>query len=1252
MTPKVPGLRLLLLAIACLLAAACGAGLVSGAVASGGNGGGGGAPPSLSLPNQVIPLVPGPTALPRTVVVANARITPANALRVQLRIRQPGTPDAQPVFLAVADQASPVLVSGQGASTVVGFSLRTEPIVAVTTAANDLNGEIAVLVDGREVAPPLPVTLLAQPKARLLDGAPSFLSPIGGQLVRLACRDLRSTDAAALDVTVTTADAAGSSTPVTRPCLRPTFAVHDPDRDPPLLPGERLVTAEVPGNTFAGVATFVVEDAVAGRSGSVAGSFYRPDVQVALPAQGSTRGGTKVTLIGRALLPLAAGGAPDFDALRVELRKGDRVVELAASAIVRGESSFDRLVFFAPPSPDGRAGDVGIALQVRLTAAPEPALTAEVVARSVFLFANPDPVFGPRGALLDRDPIAVAPIALEGAPQSTQATDFAVLYATGGAASLQLLAAQENGLFIRFGPARRIGDPSLPGERVPRDLCSGDFDRDGVPDLLVLNEGASSSTMLLVHGQAAPDQPLGAVTRIPAPGGMAKVRVGDFDGDGGPDLVLLPATGTIGARPPVLLRSRVDAGAVSFLAPSPLPVRVHDYDTLEVGDFDGDGALDVGVLAGRLLQRLDVAYGDGLGGFSSSTQLDFTVPRPNFQPSAGSPAVGLHAMGGTPCALAIVLAGLPPLPFTTPPGPIEHPTTPPTIFVIRPTAPRSYAQATAGDVLQLVGAIDPFRASLALDLDGQGVGRDELLVGTTGALGQFSLGLFRYDTSVGLRVVRVVVDFRPTQVAAFFLGVAFPADPSSSQPAQPGVFVQHELTVDGELERRLSTLLVARDASDILLLSPDVVFPVPLAGVLGGRFSSTRLVDGVGVRDVAVPSATQIQLGDNDGFGALSPGVKMTHTGLVPESAVTLSRPEGETDRIAFLEDGRRDGRSDGLLRIGVWRPVPGGSLLQQPQAFGEDLRALLPISLRSASLDSASVLQPADIDSDGFEDLTVLLRFDGRRLDGDAVLLLLRGQATGNPDDFPFLPVLAQDLVLTHGAATAMTLADFAADSSLVPPQLELALAVPNDSLAGSGDGNHVRFYRLRNTVNTGTRRWTQSVDEDGRASLAVGNGPTQLVAADFDASGTVDLMVANDSDSTLRVFLNDGTPAATAGEVAIGAFHESFGSPLATGTGRHTHLRLGDIDGDGNVDALLATESTSASGQLSTQVVFHLSTGVGEFGNAIPVSPTRLGNRNARLSLDLGDINRDSVPDLTLGWFQGGTQTDNLLVLLGGSL
>ncbi len=1247
-------LRVLVLAAGVCMLTACGAGLVGGALASDGSSGGQSpAPPALSLPTQAFPLSPSPLAASRTVVVANAVLSPNASLVVRIRVRGPSVPIGDPPFLAVADQASPSLVSGQGASTVVGFQLRMDPIAAVTGAAADVAAELVVIADGREVAPAIAVTLLAQPIVRLFDGSPLYLSPTGGQVVRFACRNLRSLEASSIGVFATTADASGGASLVTRPCLRPTFAIPTGGEDPPLLAGERLVTAEAPANPFAGAATFVVDDVVAGRSASVSDAYYQPDVQLALPAQGSTRGGTKVTLIGRALLPLRTGvtpGTPDFDALQVQLRKGDRVLDVPAASIVRAESALDRLVLFMPPSPDGRPGDVGIALRVRVPGPVPDPIAIEVVARGVFLYANPEPVFGPRGALLDRDPIAVAPIALEGAPNSSQATDFAALYSVGGVAAVQLLLAQENGLFIRFGAARRIGDPEAADDRAPRDLVSGDFNRDDVPDLLVINEGVASASMLLLLGQPAPQPPLGLVQRFPIASGMAKARVADFDGDGSLDVLLLPGQNSVVGAVPQLLRSQVVGGVTSFSLPVSLPVRSRGYDTCEVADLDGDGWLDFAGITGRTLMQVDIAYGDGFGGFALGQQLGLVLPREGYVLDADSAAVGLHAMGPSPRALAVVLAGLPPQPFTTPPGPSENPETPPLLFVVRPAGPRGYLQPSVTDVVNLVGAVDPFRASAALNLDGDGVGVDELLVGTTGEVGQFSVGLFRFDPLRSLQVVRVLTDFRPTEVAAFYSGIAFPADAALGQPAQAGLFVQHEQEVDGEIERRLSTLLVTRDATDVLLLPPDVVFPVALASVVGGRFSATAAaaLDG-SVRDIAVPSATRIQLGDNDGFGALAPGKKMAHLGLVPESVARVSEPLGQTDLLVFFDDGRRDGRADDAIRVGIWKPDLSGPQQQTPQMFSENLRPLLPTNLEGLALDPSSRLHAADVDGDGDQDLTVLLRFVGALGTDDAVLMLLR-RAPAAPGVYPFLPVAPQDFVPVPGSARSFALGDFAMGGQSAPTRLELALVIPSESTPGAGDGNHVRFYRIQGAA--ASMRWIRSHDSRGPFVMGTGNEPARVVAGDFDSNGTTDLMVACDGDASLRVHLNTGEPAAVADEVAIVAFVESFGSPLAMPAGRHSYLLLGDINGDGDVDALAATESTTPLGELSTQVTFHLRVGAGEFGNGIRVSPTRLSNRDARLSIDLGDINRDGAPDLTLGWSQSGAQTDNLLVLLGGSL
>ena len=121
----------------------------------------------------------------------------------------------------------------------------------------DVAGTLAVVVDGREIAAPVPVLLLRQPQAELADPTQRLLlSPLGGTRAQLRVRGLRSQDN--LQMTVTTADSTGQLPSVTRVCTGLDATVVDAET--------MLVTADVPDNTFAGSASFVVEDLIAGRS--------------------------------------------------------------------------------------------------------------------------------------------------------------------------------------------------------------------------------------------------------------------------------------------------------------------------------------------------------------------------------------------------------------------------------------------------------------------------------------------------------------------------------------------------------------------------------------------------------------------------------------------------------------------------------------------------------------------------------------------------------------------------------------------------------------------------------------------------------------------------------------------------------------------------------------------------------------------------------------------------------------------------
>ncbi|HEX6812017.1 MAG TPA: VCBS repeat-containing protein, partial [Planctomycetota bacterium] len=608
----------------------CGAGLITGvAVAS--NPDDPVPEPELSV-SPVLPLVPAPGTT-RTVLVTNAQIAAAAPLRVRLEGAGVGQ-----------DQLFPT-ASGQGGSTLITFTLDTASIASASgdPTAADVPGQLSVFVDDRPVAPAVPVVLARQPRAELVvePGQQNlFLSPLGGRvLVRVD--GLRSTEVAGLQLLVTTPDPAGTSSPPPSTITRLAADV----RLEPVIGGTPVISAFVPGSTFPVRANLLVRDPVAGQSTPMDNAFYEPHIALALPAQGPTTGGSLVTLIGTALVPFdfnaPSGPAYAWNDLRLSFEKGElgetpRITEFDMADLRIAESGSDRLVFPMPPSPDGRPGQVDIVLRVTLGG--EVVVVRE---SDIFLFANPDPSFGPRGTVLERLPVTVAPIALDDAPSTDDAPDFVALTDPGGVAFLQLLLGQENGMFQRFAAPRQIGNHEIPAERLPRDLCIGDFDGDAVPDVYIANEGAATAVHHVVLGQRRPLPPLGAVHPVEADPGAWKCRAALFDADTLPDVLLVPGPNAPpGLRPQVRLALDLGAGNVGFAAPIVVPMRSFPYEAIEVADLDGDGNLDIAVVSGTQM-KLDVAYGIGNGTFQAAVPLDFAVA--NYTPDPESLAVGLHA---------------------------------------------------------------------------------------------------------------------------------------------------------------------------------------------------------------------------------------------------------------------------------------------------------------------------------------------------------------------------------------------------------------------------------------------------------------------------------------------------------------------------------------------------------------------------------------------------------------------------------
>jgi hypothetical protein len=346
----------------------------------------------------------------------------------------------------------------------------------------------------------------------------------------------------------------------------------------------------------------------------------------------------------------------------------------------------------------------------------------------------------------------------------------------------------------------------------------------------------------------------------------------------------------------------------------------------------------------------------------------------------------------------------------------------------------------------------------------------------------------------------------------------------------------------------------------------------------------------------------------------------------------------------------------DGLIfagadsRLAVWRHDPTGGPDQVPDSLSAQLRLASSLPhLQTGTLADTTRVVVGDVDGDGINDVVVLLSFvDASPAEGDAAIALLRGKPAPAPNEFPF--EVPTSLTPVHGFASALALGDFAASGD-GHKELELAMAIPRGTVPGGLDGDHVRFFRYQRAAEPADDRFVPSAVVGGPQVLLAGAGPTEIAAADFDRDGLVDLLVAGADDSALRLFRNVSLPAAGQPEVEIGSFVESLASPQPLPVGKPMALRLSDLNRDGRLDAVAVAEFTTMSGVHSTSVAFYLSSAAGEFTGPQFVSPDRVGDRDARLVLDIGDWNRDAVPDLFLGWNTFGPGDRNVRVLFGGT-
>jgi len=155
-----------------------------------------------------------------------------------------------------------------------------------------------------------------------------------------------------------------------------------------------------------------------------------------------------------------------------------------------------------------------------------------------------------------------------------------------------------------------LGAPqTIPVAQSPEALAVADLNGDGIPDLVVGNAASISNNIYVLLGNGdGTFQPAIILTGVNEPHAIA---VGDFNGDGIPDLIVAGAGGSNGIY--------LGNGDGTFQNATPFTSLVAGF--MAVGDFNRDGKLDIAIT--NRDQGLVILSGNGDGTFQQFSQMPF-----------------------------------------------------------------------------------------------------------------------------------------------------------------------------------------------------------------------------------------------------------------------------------------------------------------------------------------------------------------------------------------------------------------------------------------------------------------------------------------------------------------------------------------------------------------------------------------------------------------------------------------------------
>ena len=725
--------------------------------------------------------------------------------------------------------------------------------------------------------------------------------------------------------------------------------------------------------------------------------------------------------------------------------------------------------------------------------------------------------------------------------------------------------------------------------------ASADFNADGKPDLVVVNNSAGTVSVLLGNGDGTFQPPVNYAVGS----GPAAVAVGDFNGDGKPDL----AVANSGSNTVSILLGNGDGtfqAAVNYTV-------TNGPAFMAVGDFNGDGKLDV-LVDGSLtpvngsIQYVSVLLGNGDGTF-----------QPAVNSQTGSYSTGAYD-GYTQLLSSFVAVG-----DFNGDGKLD--------LVLSMYFTYFYCEVV------YKGKCGGYEANV-YSYFFVWLGNGDGTFGPGGSQsphnfsGPFAVGDFNGDGKLDLAASN------PTSIpnaVAVFLGNG---DGTLQAPVMYGPAGDPHQMVAGDLNGHGKLDLVLTDFNSggvgVLLGNGDGTFQTAVDYGAGSDLSALAMADfnGDGKPDVAVTNnvtgngagTVTVLLGNGDGTLSEAPEYQLGSSGnplsvaagdfngdgnldlavadwnaTTPGVSVLLGNGDGTYQPAVLYAAGNQpssvafgDFNGDGKLDLVAANDGGGVSVL----LGNGDGTFQTPVSYATVDAGALPTVVVDDVNGDGKLDLVVT---DGN---GHADVLLGNGDGT-------FQAAVSYTVGVACGKGVlcveSPAIGDFNGDG-------KLDLAVPDSTagnvnvLLGNGDGTFQPFVSYP----------------------AGGGSPTAVAVGDFNADNKLDLAVATYSGGTVSVLLGNGD----------GTFQAAVNFPSACCP---TSLITGDFNGDGKLDvaAIGGGEVTLllGNGNGTFQPQFY-AVGDALSWDALPASGIAAGDFTGNHTLDLavsGGVLTSGTPYIT---------------------